>query len=222
MIAARFDPAPVQRASGAQRTTHRIRACVAALAVAIALGAPAARAQDAAATWAPHTGDAWVDATLADINRYAARYPDAFADELVRYDNAPRALVQSLLADPRWTPGDVYFACALGAFAGQPCRAVAQQWQQDPAGGWVAVAQDFGIGMQSPAFHRLKRGIVSTYARWGRPLQVDASLHAEFPKLPLAPDAADAGQGADTPAAAPAPRGKTRPARARRGKGGAA
>jgi hypothetical protein len=146
-----------------------------------------AQAQAAAVpTPAPGSGDAWVDATLADIDRYAARYPDAFTDELVRYDSAPRALVVALLADPQWTPGDVYFACALGQVAGQPCRAVAQRWQHDRASGWAAIARGFGVAPDSDAFHRLKRGIVLAYRRWARPLRIDASLHAEFPKLPLA------------------------------------
>ena len=201
-------------AAPVHRAVRSLCAGVVALAMALALAPPTARAQDAVATWAPGTGDAWVDATLADINRYAARYPDAFVDELVRYDNAPRALVQALLADPRWTPGDVYFACALGLFAGQPCRAVAQRWQQDHAGGWAAVAQAFGSGAQSPAFHRLKRGIVASYARWARPLQVDASLHGEFPKLPLMTSEATDGRASG---ASPATRGATKPPRPARG-----
>ena len=175
----------------------------------------------AAATPAPGSGDAWVDAMLVDIDRYATRYPDAFVDELVRYDSAPRALVVALLADPQWTPGDVYFACALGQAAGQPCRAVAQRWQRDRASGWAAIARGFGVAPDSDAFHRLKRGIVLAYQRWARPLQVDASLHAEFPKLPLAAPvrvdktAAGARQKAAPPQA-------SKPARARKDVGKAA
>lgn len=162
-----------------------------------------AQAQQAAVQPPARSGDAWVDGMLGDIGRYAARYPDAFADELVRYDSAPRALVAALLADPQWTPGDVYFACALGQVAGQPCRAVAQRWQQDHAQGWGAIAQGFGVTPDSAAFHRIKRGIVLSYQRWARPLRVDASLHAEFPKLALAspPSAADANAGSGAHAA---------------------
>jgi hypothetical protein len=163
-----------------------LRVLLASGLVALAALLHGAHAQDGAANTPPRSGDAWVDATLADIDRYAARYPDAFADELVRYDSAPRALVEALLADPQWTPGDLYFACALGQVAGQPCRAVAQRWQHDRASGWAAIARGFGVAPDSDAFHRLKRGIVLSYARWARPLQVDASLHADFPKLPLA------------------------------------
>lgn len=164
-----------------------------------------AHAQERPANTSPRSGDAWVDATLADIDRYAARYPDAFADELVRYDSAPRALVAALLADPQWTPGDLYFACALGQVAGQPCRAMAQRWQHGRASGWAAIARSFGVAPDSNAFHRLKRGIVLSYARWARPLQVDASLHADFPKLPLAaPAAVDKAVAGAMPASKPA------------------
>lgn len=172
-----------------------LRVAVAAGVLAMALLLPArAHAQDAVAV--SGSGDAWVDAALLDINHYAARYPDAFADELVRYDSAPRALVEQLLGNRNWTPGDIYFACALGQAAGQPCRAVAARWQQDRASGWAAIARSFGVASDSDAFHRLKRGIVLSYQHWARPLQVDASLHAEFPKLPLAAPAGDAGKPA--------------------------
>jgi len=190
---------------GAHAPVRRVlSACVlsaCALALALLLQGTA-HAQDAATAPAPRSGDAWVDGMLGDISRYAERYPDAFADELVRYDSAPRALVDDLLADPRWTPGDIYFACALGTAAGQPCRVVAQRWQHDHALGWGAIAQEFGVAPGSNAFHRLKRGIVLSYRRWARPVQVDAALHAEFPKLPLAapaPADANAGKGAHAP-----------------------
>lgn len=182
-----------------------LTACLLALALLLHAGV---HAQDAAARTLPGSGDAWVDAVLPDIDRYAARYPEAFADELVRYDAAPRALVEALLADPQWTAGDLYFACALGQAAGQPCRAVAQRWQRDHASGWAAIAQGFGVTLDSSAFHRLKRGIVLSYQRWARPLQVDASLHAEFPKLPVAtsPSASGASQDA-APKPAKPPKG---------------
>jgi hypothetical protein len=136
------------------------------------------------------TGDAWVDAVLVDIDRYAARYPDAFVDELARYHGAPRELVASLLAGGHWTAGDVYFACALGRYAGQPCRSVAAARDRDRTRSWSLVARDFGVAPGSEAFQRIKRAIVRSYERWARPLQVDASLHAEFPKHDVAPEPA--------------------------------
>ena len=138
----------------------------------------------------PGTGDGWVDAVMVDIDRYAARYPDAFVDELARYHGAPRQLVAELLADGRWTAGDVYFACALGQYAGQPCRSVVAARDRDRTRDWSVVARDLGVAPGSDAFQRIKRAIVRSYERWARPLLVDASLHAEFPKYDVAPASA--------------------------------
>jgi hypothetical protein len=142
--------------------------------------APSARAQSPAAPlpaqaaappeWSPRTGDAWVDAVLADINAYGRRYPDAFADELARYRGAPRDVVVALLADPAWTPGDVYFACALAQAIGRSCRYVADEWQAHAGEGWGALAQQLDIKPGSPQFHALKDGFADAYRRWGRPL----------------------------------------------------
>lgn len=146
--------------------------------VASAQQAPAvpAPAQQAAATpaaatgWSPRTGDAWVDAALADINAYGRRYPEAFADELARYHGAPRELVAALLAAPAWTPGEVYFACTLAQAIGRSCRYVADERQAHPGEGWGALAQRLGVKPGSPEFHRLKDGFPAAYGRWGRPL----------------------------------------------------
>lgn len=173
----------------------RVRCAIALLASWVALVPPAWAQAIATST----TGDAWVDATLADMGRYAARYPDAFVDELGRYQAAPRGLVTELLGSHRWPAGELYFACALARVAAQPCRAVVALRQQDPLQDWPALAQRLGVGPDSAGFHQIKRGIVSSYARWARPLQVDASLHAEFPKLPLQADPATPGSAAPPP-----------------------
>ena len=122
------------------------------------------------APWSPRTGDAWIDATLADINAYGRRYPGAFADELARYHGAPRDVVSALLAVPGWTPGDVYYACALAQVIGRSCRYVADEWQAHPGEGWGALAQRLGVKPGSPQFHQLKDGFAGAYGRWGRPL----------------------------------------------------
>ncbi|HZX80741.1 MAG TPA: hypothetical protein VFE72_07315 [Lysobacter sp.] len=130
------------------------------------------------------TGDAWVDARLADIDAYAATYRDAFVDEMARYHRAPRELVQELLARPGWTPGDVYLACSLAQQAGRPCRAVADLRAREPAPDWAVLARELAVAPGSPGFHALKRGIVATYERWARPIRVDAELAADFPTHP--------------------------------------
>ena len=159
--------------------------------------ATASAAQDTAPPWNPRSGDAWVDAQLADINRYAARWPAPFADEIARYQGAPRGLVDELLHRD-WTPGDIYFACALAQATGRPCRAVATEREQHRDEGWGALAQRLGVAPGSPAFHRLKRGFVPSYDRWGRPIHLDPALHVDFPDragdTPPAPPAHD-GEG---------------------------
>lgn len=134
------------------------------------LAPPAAFAQDAAVARAPATGDAVVDARLADINRYAARYPDAFIDELVRYFDAPRPLLQDLLGRQERKPGDLYYACALARVSGRPCRGVIEAWSAGHADGWSGIARDLGVAPGDARARRLREGMVESYRRWGRPL----------------------------------------------------
>lgn len=152
----------------------------AALALALALVASGGHAQTFSFEWNPRSGDPWVDAWLGDMNRYGSRYRDPFVDELVRYHGAPRELVEDLLRR-RWAPGDIYFACSLARLAGHPCRDVVDLWERDHAQGWGALAKRLGIKPGSAEFHRLKRGMVPTYDRWGRPIDLDAQLQRDFP-----------------------------------------
>ena len=126
------------------------------------------------------TGDAWVDAQLVDIARYGRRHREAFIDELVRYREAPRALVAALLDEQGWEPGEVYFACSLAGVTGRSCRSVAERRGQPPEASWSALASGLGAGAGSEAFGRIKRGIVYSYRRWARPLELDAELEAAF------------------------------------------
>ncbi|MGO1002746.1 hypothetical protein [Lysobacter sp. CA196] len=152
--------------------------------VAALLGGGAVQAQDLPAGWNPRSGDVWVDAWLGDINRYGARYREPFIDEMVRYYGAPRELVSDLLNQRRWTPGDVYYACAIAQVLGRPCRYVVDEWGRDHAEGWGAIAQRLGIKPGSAEFHRLKRGFVPTYDRWGRPITIDTELRRDYPNRP--------------------------------------
>lgn len=154
-----------------------------AASVAALLGTPV-QAQDLPAGWDPRSGDVWVDAWLGDISRYAARYREPFVDEMVRYYGAPRELVGDLLDQRRWTPGDVYYACAIAQVLGRPCRYVVDEWDREHGQGWGEVAQRLGVKPGSAEFHRLKRGFVPTYDRWGRPITIDTELHRDFPNRP--------------------------------------
>jgi hypothetical protein len=140
-----------------------------------------AAAQDLTVGWHPRSGDVWVDTWLGDMNRYGARYPEPFVDEMVRYHNAPRSLVVDLLQTRHWAPGDVYYACALASVLGRPCRYVVDQYEANRGQGWGVVAQRLGIKPGSAEFHRLKKGFVPTYDRWSRPIDLDEDLRREYP-----------------------------------------
>lgn len=144
------------------------------------LAAGTASAQTFTFGWNPRSGDTWVDVWLGDMNRYGSRYRDPFVDEMVRYHAAPRDLVIDLLGR-RWAPGDIYFACALAQAIGRPCRYVVDIYERDHGQGWGNIAKRLGIKPGSAQFHQLKRGMVPSYDRWGRPIELDAQLQRDFP-----------------------------------------
>lgn len=152
-----------------------------ALAIALSATAGSVAAQDFVFNWNPRSGDAWVDTRLTDINQYGYRYREPFIDEMVRNYDAPRVLVQDLIVNQRWAPGDVYYACSIAQVIGRPCRYVVDEWESNHGQGWGVMAQRLGIKPGSAEFHRLKRGFVPSYDRWGRPLAIDADLRADFP-----------------------------------------
>ena len=170
--------------SGTMAMTWRARLGAVLVAAAATLGWGSASAQDYTFGWNPRSGDVWVDTWLADMNRYGARYRDPFVDEMVRYYGAPRDLVNELLGERRWAPGDVYFACSVASALGRPCRYVADMWERDHALGWGEVAKNLGIKPGSAEFHRLKKGFVPSYDRWGRSITIDADLARDYPGRP--------------------------------------
>ncbi|MEG3789685.1 hypothetical protein V1318_06090 [Lysobacter sp. CCNWLW3] len=184
------------------RPRLRVRMLALLASIAAVLGIGQSWAQDFAFGWDPRSGDAWVDTWLGDVNRYGTRYREPFVDEVVRNYGAPRELVSDLLGARRWAPGDVYYACALAQVLGLPCRYVVDEWERSHGEGWGAVAQRLGVKPGSPEFHRLKRGFVPTYDRWGRPIAIDAELRRDFPNRPSVkakrappPQAREAGKG---------------------------
>ena len=127
--------------------------------------------EGAGAEGASHrTGNAWIDARLLDMDAYAARYRDAFVDEIVRYHEAPRALVESALADDAMSAGDVYYACSLAQAIGQPCRALVDAWRDDAGDGWEGVTRRLGVAQLASIHRRIRGDIAESYVRWARPL----------------------------------------------------
>lgn len=126
--------------------------------------------QTAEPAYQPRTGDAWLDRQLADINDYAARYPQSFVDEMGRYYSVPRDYAEAMLQQPSWEAGDVLMACAVAQAVAQPCRAVVREWSSDHAEGWAGVAKRLQAKPGSRQYRELRKAIEATYSRWARPL----------------------------------------------------
>lgn len=126
------------------------------------------------------TGDAWVDQQLADINRYADWYPDAFVDELFRYADVPHAYAEALLKQHGWQPGGLYFAAFWGKVTGVGYREVVRAWSQDAEGGWKAVVTRLPVRPEVPHWRALRHRLVASYDHWDRPIQLDALLRRQL------------------------------------------
>lgn len=145
----------------------RLRHC---LAVAfLCIGLPSV-AQQAQAEYQPRSGDAWLDRQLADVNRYAERYPQSFADEMSRYYSVPRDYVEAMLQQPSWEAGDIFMACALAQALVQPCRGVVREWSRDHEQGWKGVSQRLQSTPDPAVQRRLRKDLEQSYLRWARPL----------------------------------------------------
>jgi len=165
---------PVRHNPGMPCRSARSSCCALGLAAALSLVPVVAQSQaktsDNESAYQPRSGDTWLDRHLADINRYAARYPQSFADELARYYAVPRAYVEALLQQPGWEPGDVFMACALAQRAGQPCRALVRERSRDREVGWDEIAQRIQVESGSTPFQELRSDVEASYRRWARPL----------------------------------------------------
>jgi len=150
-----------------------------ALAMAVALGASAlASAQTVG--YNIRTGDIWVDNRLGEINDYGRQYRDPFIGEMTGYYGAPRSLVIELLDRRRWSPGDIYYACAIASVLNLPCRDVVREYDRNPGQGWGNIAKRMGIKPGSPQFHALKRGTANTYDRWGYPISIHRNERVDW------------------------------------------
>lgn len=134
------------------------------------LPAPYASAQSDVASYSPRSGDSRIDRQLVDINDYAERYPQSFADEMSRYYSVPRDYVEAMLQQPSWEPGDIFMACALAQALAQPCRAVVREWSRDHADGWKGVGERLQSKPDPAIQRRLRKDLEQSYARWARPL----------------------------------------------------
>lgn len=133
-----------------------------------------------APAYAPGTGDAWVDRQLADINAYAARYPDAFVDELARYAGAHPRYVTALLQEHGWNAGDIYFACVWGQIAGGGCREWVRARTRLPQTGWKGVLESRQPAPDNLHWRALRHAIVASFDHWDRPITLDPLLKRQL------------------------------------------
>lgn len=146
-----------------------ILGCALACGVAVAQDGQASAQESPAEVPDTGTGDDWIDARLRDMDAYAARYRDAFIDEIVRYLEAPRPLVDEALTAGGMRPGDVYYACALARASGRACRTLVDAWR-DAAGGWESVAERLELESDTRLHPRIRDDIDASYRRWARPI----------------------------------------------------
>lgn len=141
----------------------KTRSALLALALAAAFST-AASAQ--VISYSPRSGDVWIDTELGYVNDFGRRDRGYFVDDLVGSFGAPRHLVNELLDQRRWSPGDVYMACALAYQARVPCGDVARNYEQSKGQGWGVVAQRMGIKPGSAEFHALKGQVGKSKGRY--------------------------------------------------------
>lgn len=171
--------------AGDCRRSQRLRGLLlcAALVVVPAVHAQQSAAAPAAAVepaYAPGTGDAWVDRQLADINAYAARYPDAFVDELARYAAAHPLYVKALLNEHGWKAGDIYFACVWGHVSGGGCREWVRARTRLPQASWEEVVESRQPAPDNLHWRALRHAIVASFDHWDRPITLDALLKRQL------------------------------------------
>jgi hypothetical protein len=142
------------------------------LVLALGLGLAAA-AQAQVVGYNFRTGDLWVDSQLGYMNDYGRYQRDYFVDDIVGSYGAPRYLVNDLLDNRRWDPGDVYYASALAYQLRRPLSDIVRERDRNRGQGWGVIAQRMGIKPGSAEFHALKGHMGKSKSRYeahgGRP-----------------------------------------------------
>ncbi|WP_045728910.1 hypothetical protein [Xanthomonas sp. GPE 39] len=155
--------------------------CVVGIAAAQPASVSASVSDAAVPAEMPASGDAWVDRQLLDIDRYAARYPDSFLDEVARYAQMPRGYAEALLRQCHWPARDIYVAAFLAKAIGRPYREVVRA--RSVAGmqvGWARVTRALQAPPGSLAYRALRHAIVASDDHWDRPIVLDALLRRQL------------------------------------------
>jgi hypothetical protein len=114
----------------------------------------------------PRTGDITIDSELGYMNDYGRRDRGYFVDDIVSGYGAPRYLVNDLLDNRGWDPGDVYYASAMAYQLRRPLGDIVRERDRNRGQGWGVIAQRMGIKPGSPEFHALKGQMGKSHARF--------------------------------------------------------
>lgn len=158
----------------------RLPICLLGCLLLVPCAAPAQPVPEPSAAYRVHTGDAWVDAWLQDVNYYAERYPDSFLDELARYSGVPRDYAAALMRRHGWQAADVYFACFWAKAVEIDCRQSVRAFSRDPDGDWGAAVARLPVVVKPLHWRRLRHGIVASFQHWDRPITLDADLRRQL------------------------------------------
>jgi len=178
--------------SGAFPSRFRPGAWLLPLALLGAPGCPALAQEPAQAAPYYLSGDAWLDGRLADIDQYAARYPEAFLAELERHGRVSRAYARALLAQPGWRAGDVWLACFLARELQRPCRELVRLRSRSGGLDWQALLEQLEV---TPAQQQaLRLALADSYRHWARPLHPDRALQQALQRRAAASPGTAAGR----------------------------
>ena len=103
------------------------------------------------------TGDRKLNSTLEQLNIAAGADPDAFIKRLSSVHNFPEQELRRASETYGLGGADLFMATALAREIHRPVYSVAEEFKQNQAKGWGAIAKDLGIKPGSSEFHQLKR-----------------------------------------------------------------
>lgn len=102
----------------------------------------------------PRTGDAEMDASLANINVKAQADLPLFKSEISATFQLSKPKIEVLLQT--MAPADVYMAAELANIIHKPIETVADSYKKNKDKGWGQIAKELGIKPGSKEFHEMK------------------------------------------------------------------
>lgn len=101
------------------------------------------------------TGDAQLDATLAQVDANASANMESFKKEMTDKYKVDKSKMEEWMKGGM-KPGDVYMTLETARASKKPVDDVAKSYQENKGQGWGAVARQMGIKPGSPEFKAMK------------------------------------------------------------------